>query len=100
MQGFSLLLLQSEPYDAEITCSGLFCSNTKLAVGTSVGSLLLYSWGQFDSWNDEFPGLDKTKHAINCMIPITENIVITGLDNGYIRYGSVLVYWSYFITAY
>lgn len=80
-----LLVLQSQPYDAELTCGDLFCSNTKLAVGTTSGSLLLYSWGQFSSWNDEFPGLDEKKHAINCMIPVTENIVVTGLDDGLLR---------------
>ncbi|XP_065202910.1 WD repeat-containing protein 55 homolog isoform X2 [Planococcus citri] len=76
---------KSQPYDAELTCSDLFCSNTKLAVGTTTGALLMYSWGEFSSWNDEFPGVDDKKHAINCMIPVTENIVVTGMDDGLLR---------------
>lgn len=46
--------------------------------------MYVYNWGEFGLHSDEFPNL--TKKAINCMIPITENVVITGGEDGILRY--------------
>ncbi|XP_072745941.1 WD repeat-containing protein 55 homolog [Anoplolepis gracilipes] len=75
--------IQSEEYDEELTCLGLFKSESKLLLATSKGKMYVYNWGEFGLHSDEFPNV--TKAAINCMIPITENIVITGAENGIIR---------------
>lgn len=45
--------------------------------------MYVYNWGEFGFHSDEFPNL--TKKAINCMIPITENVVITGGEDGVLR---------------
>ncbi|KOX76824.1 WD repeat-containing protein 55 like protein [Melipona quadrifasciata] len=71
------LHVQSEEYEEELTCLGLFKSETKLLVGTSKGKLYVYNWGEFGLHSDEFPNL--TKKAINCMIPITENVLASSL---------------------
>ena len=46
--------------------------------------MYVYNWGEFGLHSDEFPSIAKTV-AINCMIPITENVVITGGENGIVR---------------
>ncbi|XP_043516741.1 WD repeat-containing protein 55 homolog [Frieseomelitta varia] len=81
------LHVQSEEYEEELICLGLFKSETKLLVGTSKGKLYVYNWGEFGLHSDEFPNL--TKKAINCMIPITENVVITGGEDGILRASSL-----------
>lgn len=45
--------------------------------------MYVYNWGEFGLHSDEFPNVTKT--AINCMIPVTENVVITGGENGIVR---------------
>ncbi|OAD62356.1 WD repeat-containing protein 55 like protein [Eufriesea mexicana] len=74
------LHVQSEEYEEELTCLGLFKSETKILVATSKGKMYVYNWGEFGFHSDEFPNL--TKKSINCMIPITENVVITGGEDG------------------
>ncbi|XP_030748099.1 WD repeat-containing protein 55 homolog [Sitophilus oryzae] len=74
--------MQSEEYDEELTCLGLFRTETKLIAGSSKGKLFIYNWNEFGLHSDAFPG---PKTAINCLIPATENIVITGGEDGNIR---------------
>lgn len=77
------LHIQSEEYEEELLCLGLFKSETKILSATSKGKMYVFNWGEFGLHSDEFPSL--TKKAINCMIPITENIVITGGEDGILR---------------
>ncbi|XP_050675855.1 WD repeat-containing protein 55 homolog isoform X2 [Leptidea sinapis] len=72
----------SEPYDAELTCMGLFRSDTKLVVGSSIGKFYLFNWKEFGLHSDEYTG---HKHAIQCMLPITQNIVVSSGEDGIIR---------------
>ncbi|CAG7734154.1 unnamed protein product [Allacma fusca] len=73
---------QSEPYETDFNCMGVIKQNTKLAVGDSAGKVYLFNWGEYGYHSDVYPGhLD----AVNCMIPITEKIIITGGDDGYLR---------------
>ncbi|KAL0894735.1 hypothetical protein ABMA27_013269 [Loxostege sticticalis] len=72
----------SEEYDSELTCMGLFRSDTKLVVGASTGKMYLYNWKEFGYHSDEFIG---QKHAIQCMVPITQNIVVTSGEDGMLR---------------
>lgn len=76
------LHLQSEVYEAELTSMGIMRSETKLLVGSSQGMLYLFNWGQFGYHVDEFPGL---KYAINCLLPVTENIVVCAGEDGVLR---------------
>ncbi|KAF4529860.1 hypothetical protein B566_EDAN017681 [Ephemera danica] len=54
----------------------------KLVVSSNLGRLYVFNWGQFGYHSDEFPG---PKVGINCMLPLTENIVVTGSEDGVIR---------------
>ncbi|XP_015599966.1 WD repeat-containing protein 55 homolog [Cephus cinctus] len=79
--------VQSEEYGADLTCLGLFKTESKLLTASIKGKMYVFNWGEFGLHSDEFPAL--TKKAINCMIPITENVVITGSEDGLIRASSL-----------
>lgn len=74
---------QSEEHDDELTCLGLFKFESKVLSASNKGKMYIYNWGEFGLHSDEFPSV--TKKAINCMIPITENVVITGEEDGIVR---------------
>lgn len=77
------LHVQSEEHDDELTCLGLFKFESKVLSASNKGKMYIYNWGEFGLHSDEFPS--ATKKAINCMIPITENVVITGEEDGIVR---------------
>ncbi|XP_015185850.1 PREDICTED: WD repeat-containing protein 55 homolog [Polistes dominula] len=77
------LHIQSEEYEEELLCLGLFKYETKVLTATIKGKMYVFNWGEFGLHSDEFPSL--TKKALNCMIPITENIAITGGEDGMLR---------------
>ncbi|XP_011882894.1 PREDICTED: WD repeat-containing protein 55 homolog isoform X2 [Vollenhovia emeryi] len=77
------LHVQSEEHDDDLTCLGLFKCESKLLSASNKGKMYVYNWGEFGLHSDEFPSV--TKKAINCMIPITENVVITGDEDGTVR---------------
>lgn len=64
---------------------------TKVVCGTGAGSLITFNAGDYNLYNDEFPCVDKGA-AVNRLVPVTENIVISGLDNGKIRYKLLFKY--------
>lgn len=78
----SKIYTTSEEYEAELTCMGLFRSDTKLLVGSSSGKLFLFNWKEFGLHSDEYIG---QKHMIQCMIPVTQNIVVTSGEDGVLR---------------
>ncbi|CAH1644965.1 unnamed protein product [Spodoptera littoralis] len=78
----SKIFTTSEEYDSELTCLGLFRSDTKLLVASSIGKLYLFNWKEFGLHSDEYIG---QKHAIQCMVPITQNIVVTSGEDGVLR---------------
>lgn len=64
-------------------CLDFFKSGSKLLAAGSKGKMYVFNWGEFGLHSDEFPSV--TKKAINCMVPITENVVITGGEDGILR---------------
>ncbi|XP_048511074.1 WD repeat-containing protein 55 homolog isoform X2 [Athalia rosae] len=82
--------VQSEEYEQELTCLGLFKSESKLLAGSSKGRMYVFNWGEFGLHSDEFPSL--TKKSMNCMVPITENIVVTAGEDGILRATNVFPY--------
>lgn len=66
-----------------MNCLSLLRRESKLLAATSKGKMLVFNWGEFAYHCDEFPG---PKVAINKMIPITENVVVTGGEDGILRY--------------
>ncbi|XP_069357625.1 WD repeat-containing protein 55 homolog isoform X1 [Maniola hyperantus] len=78
----SKIYSRSEQYETELTCMGLFRSETKLLVGSAVGKFYLFNWKEFGFHSDEYVG---QKHSIQCMIPITQNIVVSSGEDGILR---------------
>ncbi|XP_008560229.1 WD repeat-containing protein 55 homolog isoform X1 [Microplitis demolitor] len=78
---------QSFEYDEEFTCMGLFKNSTKILAASGTGKFYIFNWGEFGLHSDEFPNVNKK--SINCMVPITDNIVITGNEDGLLRAFSV-----------
>lgn len=76
------MFVQSEPYEEELTCAGIYRQDSKLVVGTSKGNFYTFNWGEFGYHNDAFSGPST---PISFMIPITERIAITAGDEGIIR---------------
>ncbi|XP_058822876.1 WD repeat-containing protein 55 homolog [Topomyia yanbarensis] len=76
------MYIQSEPYEEELTCMGIFRKDSKLVVGSSKGNFYTFNWGQFGYHCDAFTG---PKSGINKMIPITERIAVTGGEDGILR---------------
>lgn len=74
--------IQSEPYEEELTCSGIFRNESKLVVGSSKGNFYTFNWGEFGYHNDAFSGPST---PISFMIPITERIAVTAGEEGVIR---------------
>ncbi|XP_046395038.1 WD repeat-containing protein 55 homolog [Ischnura elegans] len=80
--GSRKLHVQSELYEAELNCMTLVKAEKKLIVGSSKGKAYVFNWGEFGYHSDEVIG---PKHSINAMIPISENIVVSGYEDGKLR---------------
>uniref|UniRef100_A0A1A9UN99 WD repeat-containing protein 55 homolog n=1 Tax=Glossina austeni TaxID=7395 RepID=A0A1A9UN99_GLOAU len=76
------LYVQSEPYEEELTCMGIYRGDSKLVVGSSKGNLYTFNWGQFGYHSDKFPGV---KASMSEMIPITDRIACVAGEEGIIR---------------
>ncbi|KAG4068305.1 hypothetical protein HA402_007825 [Bradysia odoriphaga] len=74
--------VQSEPYDEELTCMGLFRRESKLVVGSSKGRLYTFNWDEFGLHSNMFPG---PKTPMSLMVPITERIAVVGGEEGILR---------------
>lgn len=86
IQSFDLRMkkpdIQSEVYNGELNCMGSVRGGDKLVVGSGTGTLYLFSKGQYGLHSDQFPGHPD---GINCLVPITENVLLTGCEDGNIR---------------
>lgn len=76
------MYIQSEPYEEELTCAGIFRNESKLIVSSSKGNFYTFNWGEFGYHNDAFSGPTT---PISFMLPITERIAITAGEEGVIR---------------
>lgn len=74
--------MQSEEYEEELTCLGLFKSESKLVSGSSKGKLFLFNWEEFGLHSDSFA---CSKTGVNALLPITENIVVIACEDGNLR---------------
>ncbi|CRK86552.1 CLUMA_CG000142, isoform A [Clunio marinus] len=80
--GSKKMFVQSEPYEEELTCGGIFRNESKLVVGSSKGNFYTFNWGEFGYHNDAFSG---PVTPISLMLPITERIAITAGEEGIIK---------------
>lgn len=76
------LYVQSEPYDEELTCCGLFRNDSKLVVGTSKGRLYTYNWNEFGYHSNMYPG---PKTPMSHMIPVTDRVAVVAGEEGVLR---------------
>lgn len=76
------MYVQSEPYEEELTCLGIFRNDSKVITGTSKGNFYTFNWNQFGYHCDSFSGPTS---PISKMIPITERIAITAGEEGVLR---------------
>ncbi|XP_041780118.1 WD repeat-containing protein 55 homolog [Anopheles merus] len=76
------MYVQSEPYEEELNCMGMFKRESKLVVGTSKGNYYTYNWGQFAYHCDAFTGPSA---SANRMVPITEQIAVMAGEDGILR---------------
>ncbi|XP_042317124.1 WD repeat-containing protein 55 [Sceloporus undulatus] len=74
--------LLSEPQNGELTAVSLMKRGKKVACGSSEGTIYLFNWDGFGATSDRFA---LKAESIDCMVPITENIVCTGSTDGVIR---------------
>ena len=56
--------------------------DSKLVVGTAKGILYLFNWREFGEHSDKFGGHPG---AINDLVAVTDNLVITACEDGAIR---------------
>ncbi|KAB7504754.1 WD repeat-containing protein 55-like protein, partial [Armadillidium nasatum] len=86
LAGFNLrknrLECQSEMFDSEFTCQALVRSDTRLVVGSGSGTMHIFNWGEFGYTVDSLGGHPD---LIQCIVPITDNLLLTGCEDGNIR---------------
>lgn len=75
-------LRKSDPHTSELTCCTTVRSDRNIICGTGRGELLLFDWEPFDYHTYKPNALKK---EILSIIGATENIVITGNENGNIN---------------
>lgn len=80
--GSKKMFVQSEPYEEELTCAGIYRNESKVVVASSKGNFYTFNWGEFGYHNDAFSGPSS---PISLMIPITERIAITAGEEGIVR---------------
>ncbi|XP_055606204.1 WD repeat-containing protein 55 homolog [Uranotaenia lowii] len=72
------MYVQSEPYEEELTCMGVFRNDSNLAVDSSERNVHIFNSGQFDYYSDAFIG---PKAGVNQFVPISKQIaMIRGED--------------------
>lgn len=89
---FKFNLFQSEEYEHDFTCLGLFRHDTKLLAGSSKGTMYLFNWGEFGLHSDEFTGF---KQPVSCLVPVTETVAITGWEDGKLRQVFIPPFWFF-----
>uniref|UniRef100_A0A8C5M4S9 WD repeat-containing protein 55 n=1 Tax=Leptobrachium leishanense TaxID=445787 RepID=A0A8C5M4S9_9ANUR len=79
--------LVSEYQSGDLTSIALMKRGRKVACGSSEGTIYLFNWNGFGATSDRFA---VKAESIDCMVPITDNIVCTGSMDGVIRAINIL----------
>ncbi|CAJ0936742.1 unnamed protein product [Ranitomeya imitator] len=79
--------LLSEYQNGDLTSIAVMKKGRKVACGSSEGTIYLFNWNGFGATSDRFA---VKAESIDCMIPITDNIVCTGSMDGVIRAINIL----------
>jgi WD40 repeat protein len=73
---------QSEVYGGEMNCLALVHHDSKLVVGCGDSRLYMFNWNEFGYHSADYPGHPD---AINHMVAVTENVILTACEDGTIR---------------
>ena len=79
--------LTSENCDAEMLSLGVVKEARKVVCGTGDGVLNIFNWNEFGNICDRFPGHPL---SIDCVLPVSDDVILTGSMDGYIRCASCL----------
>nr|XP_048298331.1 WD repeat-containing protein 55 [Myodes glareolus] len=79
--------LLSEPQSGDLTSVTLMKYGKKVACGSSEGTIYLFNWNGFGATSDRFA---LRAESIDCMVPVTENLLCTGSTDGTIRAVNIL----------
>ncbi|MEE6478725.1 hypothetical protein FKM82_011977 [Ascaphus truei] len=79
--------LLSEYQNGDLTSVVLMKRGRKVACGSSEGTIYLFNWNGFGATSDRFA---VKAESIDCMVPITDNIVCAGSMDGVIRAINIL----------
>lgn len=79
--------LLSEPQSGDLTSVALMKRGKKVACGSSEGTIYLFNWDGFGATSDRFA---VKAESIDCMVPVTENVLCTGSIDGVIRAVNIL----------
>ncbi|XP_078683599.1 WD repeat-containing protein 55-like isoform X1 [Branchiostoma floridae x Branchiostoma belcheri] len=80
-------VMQSENMEDEMLSVAIVKDGSKVICGTGEGALNFFNWEEFGNISDRFPGHPM---SVDCIVPVTENIVCTGSMDGVIRAVNIL----------
>ncbi|GAB1601786.1 WD repeat-containing protein 55-like [Argonauta hians] len=81
------LELQSELFDSELLSVAIIKEGRKVVCGSGEGVLNVFNWSEFGNLCDRFPGHPM---SIDCICPISEDIICTGSLDGAVRAINIL----------
>ncbi|XP_070426735.1 WD repeat-containing protein 55 [Equus przewalskii] len=79
--------LLSEPQSGDLTSVTIMKCGKKVVCGSSEGTIYLFNWNGFGATSDRFA---LRAESIDCMVPVTENLLCTGSTDGVIRAVNIL----------
>ncbi|XP_051834525.1 WD repeat-containing protein 55 [Antechinus flavipes] len=79
--------LLSEAQSGDLTSVKLMKRGKKVACGSSEGTIYLFNWNGFGATSDRFA---LKAESIDCIVPITDNLLCTGSTDGIIRAVNIL----------
>lgn len=77
--------LLSEYQTGDLTSVVLMKKGRKVICGSSEGTVYIFNWNGFGATSDRFA---LKAESVECIVPVTENILCTASIDGYIRYDS------------
>ncbi|XP_020860841.1 WD repeat-containing protein 55 [Phascolarctos cinereus] len=79
--------LLSEAQNGDLTSVTLMKRGKKVACGSSEGTIYLFNWNGFGATSDRFA---LKAESVDCMVPVTDNLLCTGSTDGIIRAVNIL----------
>lgn len=74
--------LLSEYQSGDLTSVALMKRGRKVVCGSSEGTIYIFNWNGFGATSDRFA---VKAESVDCIVPITDNIMCTASMDGYIR---------------